>query len=106
MNYFNVNGDPLNVSARDAVLIREPRAYASYEPVKLRGCKDEPFWRIRRQHKGRAPHWSDTWLGSGFNEESAWRQALSEMRIQDDETLVFAGKPKSDTAPMVTKEAA
>jgi hypothetical protein len=23
-----------------------------------------------------------------------------------DETLVFAGKPKSDTAPMVTKEAA
>jgi hypothetical protein len=74
--YFNVLGQPLTLSAKDAVLAREPRAYAT---------SDEFGWRIKRAAAKRGPHWSNPDIGTGANEESAWREALSRLRLADDE---------------------
>jgi hypothetical protein len=74
--YFNVHGAPLRLSAKDAVLAREPLAYSD---------SDELGWKVRRATKKRGPHWSNPVLGTGANEESAWREALSRMRISDEE---------------------
>lgn len=75
-SYYNVHGAPLAISAKDAVLAREPLAYA---------VSDEFGWKILRATEKRGQHWSNEVLGTGVNEESAWREALSRMRIVDEE---------------------
>lgn len=73
--YFNVHGEPLSLSAKDAVLAREPLAYA---------VSDAHGWKILRATEKRGRHWSNPVLGVGANEESAWREALSRMRVEDE----------------------
>lgn len=74
--YVNVHGQPLSLSAKDAVLVREPRA---------RSCKRKKgLWFVYVPRRGITEY--DPWtqpLGSGATEEGAWREALSRMRIAD-----------------------
>lgn len=85
--YFNVHGQPLAVSARDAVLAREPLAYSQDRSGSLVTARGKPFplWRISRARADGKQRRSDTWLGDGATEEAAWLAALSRMRLQDNE---------------------
>lgn len=77
MTYTNIHGQPLRVSAEDAVLACEPKAYASYEPLEYHDHK-EPRWVIRIQD-WRAFAYQHQQIGAGATEESAWREAWSRM---------------------------
>jgi hypothetical protein len=84
--YFNVHGQPLAVSARDAVLVREPQAYAKVSKVLRHGRKrPEDYWEICRARTDGKRRNSDRVIGDGANEESAWRHTLSRMRVSDEE---------------------
>jgi hypothetical protein len=84
--YYNVHGAPLTLSAKDAVLAREPSAYATESKVKRFGSRRaESIWMIRKGRTDGQRRASDRLIGDGANEESAWRHTLSRMRIQDEE---------------------
>lgn len=68
--YINIHGQPLNLSAKDAVLATNADAYARLE---------NSVWVIR--HRDRSEPFEE-WhqlIGCGANEESAWREAWSRM---------------------------
>lgn len=84
--YYNVHGAPLSLSARDAVLTREPLAYAEVRKVLRYGRKrQEDYWEIRKARPDSKRRNSDRLIGDGANEESAWRNTLSRMRVSDQE---------------------
>lgn len=69
--YFNIHGDPVGVSARDAVLKIEPSAWCKKRnPMWARGAS---LWSIYRTPR------STTAIGQGASEESAWLNAWSRM---------------------------
>lgn len=81
--YFNVHGAPLSLSAKDAVMAREPLAYSEVESV-LTVDGEALRWRIKRSSPSGRRRWSNAVIGAGVNEESAWREALSRMRLADE----------------------
>lgn len=85
--YFNVHGQPLALSARDAVLVREPLAYAEDRSHSLIAARGDgfPLWKVRRASPAGSRLPSNTQLGCGATEEAAWLDALSRMRIADNE---------------------
>lgn len=85
--YYNIHGEPLTLSARDAVLAREPNAYADDRSDNFRTLAGErfPLWRISRGRADGKRRFSDAQIGEGATEEAAWRNTLSRMRIADDE---------------------
>jgi hypothetical protein len=83
--YFNCHGEPLRLSAKDAVLAREPLAYAASDEYELFGGGRTTIWDVRRSRTDGKRRWTDKSLGFGANEESAWRNTLSRMRITDQE---------------------
>lgn len=74
--YVNVHGQPVSVSARDAVLHLEPMAYAEFDEV-LTVDGPRPYWTIRRASASGKRHWSNAQLATGATEEAAWREAWS-----------------------------
>lgn len=82
--YVNVHGAALSVSARNSVQALRPRAYAikSELSVEFDGPK-APCWLIREREYAVATGMSYRHLGSGANEEAAWRAALSALRLED-----------------------
>lgn len=85
--YFNVHGQPLALSARDAVLAREPLAYAEDLSGSLVTAQGKPFllWKVFRASPTGKRLPSNAQLGSGASQEAAWLDALSRMRIADNE---------------------
>lgn len=74
--YVNIHGDPLGVSAKDAVLALVPKAKATKGRLFGRAT-----WCIEN---GRRDDWGDAVvIANGETEESAWRAALSAMRLDD-----------------------
>lgn len=71
--YVNVHGDPIDVSARDAVRAIEPTAVCSKDDILAGG-----LWIVRR-----TPHRYSSLIGTGQNEEAAWRDAWSRMLADD-----------------------
>jgi hypothetical protein len=69
--YVNVHGHPIGVSARDAVLAIEPNAVCEPEFV-------ADGYAVRR-----TPNRFAKIIGTGINEEAAWRAAWSRM-VDDD----------------------
>lgn len=64
--YVNIHGKPLATSARDALIAVEPAAVCKQE-------HDLPsLWVVRRSAR-----WSASIIGTGANEEAAWRDAWS-----------------------------
>ena len=84
--YFNVHGVPLSLSAKDAVLAREPLAYAMSEEFEVYGGGRTTVWEVRRSRADGKHRLGDRTLASGANEESAWREALSRMRVEDEKS--------------------
>lgn len=84
--YFNVHGEPLTLSAKEAVLAREPNAYAEDCSDNFRTMSGEafPLWRVSKGRADGAHRWSDSIMGSGATEEAAWLDTLSRMRIADN----------------------
>lgn len=80
--YVNVHGQPVNVSARDAVLHVEPMAYAELEGV-LTVDGEQNRWRVKRGSPSGRQHWNNAVLGVGVNEESAWREAWSRILAEE-----------------------
>lgn len=85
--YYNLHGNPLALSARDAVLAREPLTYAKSHKVQRHGSRKWFLvWSIYKSRADGIQRISDRRLvEGGASEESAWRQALSVMRIKDNE---------------------
>lgn len=82
--YVNVHGQPLDLSARDAVLACEPQAYSDVRKVRRYGSKrQEDYWEIRKARLDGKRRNSDRLIGDGANEESAWRAAWSRMLADD-----------------------
>lgn len=71
--YVNVHGEPIAVSARDAVLVLFPEAIAHF-----RGLTMNKTWCIYKSE-----HRSAKLLGTGANAEAAWRDAWSRMLADD-----------------------
>lgn len=82
--YFNVHGQPISVSARDAVIASEPYAYSKvHEVTRLSTNRSEELWQI---HRGRADgkrRYTDRLLGDGATEESAWRNTWSRILAEE-----------------------
>ncbi len=84
--YVNIHGQPLELSAKDAVLAVDSDAYARLEKsvwvVRHRDRK-KSVWVVR--HRDRSEPFEE-WhplIGCGVNEESAWRAAWSRMLADD-----------------------
>lgn len=90
--YFNLHGEPMALSARDAVLSREPLAYAESRKLKRYGVRRPVLvWFIYKTRSDGIRRASDRQVvEGGASEESAWRQALSVMRIKDNEEAAKA----------------
>lgn len=73
--YYNIHGEQLTLSARDAVLQVLPDAVAVKPKSQLLGR--EPIWTV---HK--SGHRSASTIGAGASEESAWRDAWSRMLVE------------------------
>lgn len=71
--YTNIHGQPLSLSARDAVLAIEPDARAARERL----VKGE-IWKVWR-----TGHPQASLIGTGSTEESAWREAWSRMLAEE-----------------------
>lgn len=71
--YVNVHGQPLNVSARDAVLAILPDAVCKNDRF-----PHDPMWMVRK-----SAHRCAAIVGTGKSEESAWRDAWSRMLADD-----------------------
>ncbi|MGE4243690.1 hypothetical protein [Ramlibacter sp.] len=63
--YVNVHGEPIGVSARDAVVMIEPLAYSQKSPLFVSTVH------IRRGRADGKRRNADAIIGSGANEESA-----------------------------------
>lgn len=84
--YYNVHGQPLALSAKDAVLAREPLAYvAAVDGYTTTKGEPWPLLEVRRASPMGKRLNTNTVLGAGAREEAAWRDALSRMRIADNE---------------------
>lgn len=71
--YVNIHGQPLDVSAKDAVRAIVPEAIAKRQAL-MRG----DFWKVWR-----SGHPQAVVIGTGASEESAWRDAWSRMLADD-----------------------
>jgi membrane protein required for beta-lactamase induction len=73
--YVNVHGQPLAVSARDAVRVVFPDSLA-----RVTKMLKPPMWQVLK-----AAHHSAALIGTGANEESAWRDAWSRVLAESVE---------------------
>lgn len=71
--YVNVHGQPISVSARDAVTAIEPAALCTRMDLGT-----EPMWVVYR-----TSHRSAARIGTGANEEAAWRDAWSRILAKE-----------------------
>lgn len=71
--YVNIHGQPLELSAKDAVLAIVPGAI-----VKRNGLLVGEIWKVWR-----SGHPQAALIGTGANEEPAWRDAWSRMLADD-----------------------
>lgn len=70
--YVNIHGQPLGVSARDAVLAVNAAAVCAKSEF-----KKPALWTVRR-----SGHRAAAVIGTGANKESAWRDAWSRMLVE------------------------
>lgn len=72
--YYNIHGEQLTLSARDAVVVVHPQAVATCEPML------DHMWVVCKSSHGSAAR-----IGTGASEESAWRDAWSRMLAEQVE---------------------
>lgn len=71
--YCNVHGQPVDVSARDAVIAIHPEATAKKNSLLVSG-----MWIVRRTGNSFA-----SIIGTGATEEAAWREAWSRILAEE-----------------------